>query len=101
METGIKKLDRNAARFLDCEDFIILHFIGQGHNYKDIGKALGLTAPAITHRLKKYERVIDGFLIMYAGQKKYPNDIAKRWFIIADNIVELFAEKNLKEIKPC
>ena len=48
-------------RILDLDDLIILKMLGEGCSCKDIRIAMGVTAPAISHRLKKYRGLWDGF----------------------------------------
>lgn len=61
MDSNFQKL-RN-YRLLDIDDLMILKMIGEGCSYKEIRILLGVTPPAISHRLRKYGQVWDGFEI--------------------------------------
>ena len=51
-------------RHLDIDDLIILSsIVSPGFCFSDIAKTLGLTPPAVTHRLNKYREHIPNFSI--------------------------------------
>lgn len=53
----------NKYRLLDIDDLIIIKMLGDGHKYSAITRVLGITAPAISHRVKKYEEIWPGFSV--------------------------------------
>lgn len=58
-------------RFLDIDDLIILSSIlSPDYNLSDVASDLGLTPPAISHRLKKYRTYIPDFSLTTSKKKK-------------------------------
>lgn len=88
-------------RLLDIDDIIILALIGHGHQYKKIAKTLGKTSPAISHRIKKYHSIFPGFGINQRGSLINPNDIAKKWFAIADVVLVCLSDEIEQEGETC
>jgi len=83
-------------RNLDIDDLMILKMIGEGHSYADIRKILGVTAPAISHRLRKYEETWDGFNVSkpvsYKG-KRVLSDEAQKLTEIATKVWEVLTSE--------
>jgi len=88
-------------RLLDIDDFIILAAMGDGLQYKKIAKLLSKTSPAISHRIKKYHAVFPGFKIDRNGSIVNPNEIAKKWFAIADMILLCFSDETEQKGETC
>ncbi len=60
----------NKYRILDIDDLIILKMLGDGCKYVEITRFLNITPPAICHRMKKYERVWEGFSVKNPSSNK-------------------------------
>jgi hypothetical protein len=84
-------------RVLDIDDLMVLKMIGEGHSYKDIRLTLKVTAPAISHRLRKYEQVWDGFYVSkpvsYKGKRELSDEAqritmaaAKAWEVLTSEV---------------
>ena len=56
-------------RYLDFDDLIILTSILDNKPLKDIAKSLGITPPALSHRLRKYKAHIPNFEIKSVQKK--------------------------------
>jgi len=54
-------MDKKNLRLLDIDDLIICDRLRKGSSYKDLCKLLGLTPPAISHRIRKLEATIPDF----------------------------------------
>lgn len=50
-------LNRAALRLLDVDDFLVILWIGEGRSLTEVAHSLGLTTPAIVHRVRKMEGV--------------------------------------------
>lgn len=90
----IRKFDR--YRYLDLDDILILKLIGDGLNFSDTAKALGLTPPAISHRIKKYEMIWEGFSIFIPKDKSRPRVFSPAFckaHKIATQMLEAFHEE--------
>jgi len=88
------KYDR--YRYLDLDDILILKLIGDGLTFSDTAKSLGLTPPAISHRLKKYEMIWEGFSIFIPKTKNQPRSFSSAFYKahkIATQMLEAFHEE--------
>ena len=58
-------MDSNLQKFriLDIDDLMVLKMLGEGRSNKEIRLVLGVTPPAISHRLRKYMSIWDGFSV--------------------------------------
>lgn len=70
-------------RYLDIDDLIILASLLQETALKNISGSLGLTPPALTHRLNKYRCYIPNFTLKTSRNKGcthrlYPLDAATK-----------------------
>ena len=63
---GLKPL-----RYLDFDDIILIVYLYKGSSSTRISKLLGLTPPAIVHRLKKIEEAFPGVLIRDKRKPKF------------------------------
>jgi hypothetical protein len=83
-------------RNLDIDDLVILKMIGEGRTYADIRRTLGVTAPAISHRLRKYAATWDGFLmskpLSYKGVR-IPSAEAQRIIAVATRAWEVLTSE--------
>lgn len=52
---------KSGLRFLDVDDFIIMKCLGDGYKGIEIASVMGLTHPAIIHRLNKYQSILGNF----------------------------------------
>jgi len=60
----------NHLRVLDIDDLIILaSMISPNYNLSDVASDLGLTPPAVSHRLKKYRTHIPDFSLTTSKKK--------------------------------
>lgn len=73
-------------RYLDIDDLIILTSLLNSVALKDIAKSMGLTPPALTHRLNKYRLHIPNFNLHKktkgCTKKAYPLDDQTRQICI-------------------
>lgn len=83
-------------RNLDIDDLVILKMIGEGRSYVDIRKTLGVTAPAISHRVRKYAATWDGFSVSkplsYKGER-IPSEEAQRLITVATKALEVLTSE--------
>lgn len=88
-------------RLLDIDDFIILALMRTGMQYKKIAKSINKTSPAISHRIKKYHSIFPGFKIEQSGAIVKPNEIAKKWFAIADMVLLCLSDEIEEKGETC
>ena len=68
---------QHPLRILDIDDLIVLKMLLSADKLKDISKTLGITPPALSHRLRKYREYIPDFEITTTQGKWDMSDPAK------------------------
>ena len=92
-------------RYLDIDDLIILASLLQETALKNISGSLGLTPPALTHRLKKYRCYIPNFTLRTTKNKggtknhrPYPlDDATKDICLKAKHALDILSKTEDKE----
>lgn len=85
-------------RYLDIDDLIILSCLGDQIRYKDISAFLGLTPPALCHRIKKYKEFVPNFNI---DAKAYPykvDEATKEIFMRAKQALDILSKQEDEDI---
>jgi hypothetical protein len=77
-------------RYLDFDDLILVSILWDGGTYKDCCALLQLTAPAISHRLRKIEGAIPGFSTKVIDGKRKFTPQAETFCIRAKNALALW-----------
>lgn len=83
-------------RLLDIDDMIVLALVGDGVSYADTARYLGLTPPAISHRLRKYEQLWPVLAEREPGSPrriKHCSEEFKRIHKMAKMVLEVLSEE--------
>jgi hypothetical protein len=83
-------------RLLDFDDLIMSKMLSEGATYKDLSKALGLTPPAISHRMRKLERIIPGFSSHCRNGNRIFNPIAIEFCQTAKQVLSLLEKHHVE-----
>jgi len=83
-------------RLLDFDDLTIGKMLLEGATYKDLSKELGLTPPAISHRIRKIERVIPGFSSHCRNGTRIFSAIAIEFCKTSQQVLALLEKHNVK-----
>ena len=57
-------------RYLDVDDLLILKLLLSPRNQVEIARIMGLTPPALTHRINKYRDCIPNFEVKNNGSRE-------------------------------
>ena len=88
-----ENLVNHPYRLLDIDDLYILKMIGEGDSYTYISAILGLTPPAISHRLRKYEQIWEGFAAINRNKKIHSlNAVTQEVVLMATQVLEVLNE---------
>ena len=84
-------MTQNQIRLLDIDDLIVMKMLLTAPKLKDISALLGISAPALSHRLRKYRENIPGFDVKtIRGEKWVLSEFAKTFCEKATLALDLF-----------
>lgn len=76
-------------RLLDIDDLIIMTDLLNVKRLKDISSKLGLTPPALSHRLRKYKDCLPNFVVLRKGMNLSLSKEAREYCVKAKTALEL------------
>lgn len=97
----MKDFRRSMLRLLDVDDLITMTHLAEGKTASEISRYLGLTAPAISHRFKKFISLFDKepfFLEVKGTNKRVPSEYGMQVCRIAQKAVKVLADGDNPEV---
>lgn len=80
------------CRKLDITDALVLRFLLRQHTFAEIAVELGMTAPAVTQRMRKLERVFGCEITEAEGRRRLLTPHGQEIAVKADHLVAVLLD---------